>query len=378
MPLVEADQTFALAAVIMLITAFGLWAERQRWGQKLGGSLLLLALSMLASNLGLIPYSAPLYGTIAGVLVPMAIPLLLMRADFRTIVGESGPVLLAFLIAAAVTVVGAFVGAALTDLGPLEPQIIGSLTASYIGGSLNFVATAEAVGIKESAIYVASLAADAVGAVFFLILLMSLPAIRLLRECMPSKHLTQDDLIPASSDAQVFAAKPFSLPGAANGLAISLVICAVSEWVAGLLEISALFILVVTALSLVVANLGQRMVQRVSSDFEMGTLFMYVFFVVIGAGANLSEVFGAALPIVGFIMVLVIVHLLLLVGIGSLMKLDLAEVLIASNACILGPAPAAALAASKGWHALVAPGILVGMLGYAIATFIGIALAGVL
>ena len=126
MPLVEADQTFALAAVIMLITAFGLWAERQRWGQKLGGSLLLLALSMLASNLGLIPYSAPLYGTIAGVLVPMAIPLLLMRADFRTIVGESGPVLLAFLIAAAVTVVGAFVGAALTDLGPLEPQIIGS------------------------------------------------------------------------------------------------------------------------------------------------------------------------------------------------------------------------------------------------------------
>lgn len=66
------------------------------------------------------------------------------------------------------------------------------------------------------------------------------------------------------------------------------------------------------------------------------------------------------------------------VVVGRWLKLDLAEVLIASNACILGPAPAAALAASKGWPPLVAPGILVGMLGYAIATFIGVAIAAIL
>jgi uncharacterized membrane protein len=60
------------------------------------------------------------------------------------------------------------------------------------------------------------------------------------------------------------------------------------------------------------------------------------------------------------------------------MKLDLAEVMIASNACILGPATAAALAASKGWRPLVTPGILVGLFGYAIATFIGVALTNLL
>jgi uncharacterized membrane protein len=115
-----------------------------------------------------------------------------------------------------------------------------------------------------------------------------------------------------------------------------------------------------------------------SNDFELGTFFMYIFFVCIGAGANLADVLGAALPIVFFIVVMVIVHLCLLVVIGKFLKLDLAEVLIASNACILGPAPAAALAASKGWHSLVAPGILVGMFGYAIATFIGVAITTVL
>ncbi|MGA1729748.1 MAG: DUF819 domain-containing protein [Steroidobacteraceae bacterium] len=378
MPLIEAEQTFALGAAIMLIVAFGLWAERRRWGQQLGGPLLLLGLAMLSSNLGLIPFSAPVYGTIAGVLVPMAIPLLLMRADFRTIVSESGPMLVAFMVAATVTVIGAVVGAMVLDLGPFEPQIVGSLTASYIGGSLNFVATAEAVGIKDSSIYVASLAADAVGAVIFLLLLMSLPAIRLLREWMPSRFLGASESVAATHAVQSDTPKPFSLAGAAYGLAISLVVCALAEWLTGLLGIGALFILVVTALALVVANLGRSLVRHVSADFELGTLFMYVFFVVIGAGANLGEVLGAALPIVGFIVVMVVVHLLLLIAIGSWWKLDLAEVLIASNACILGPAPAAALAAGRGWQALVAPGILVGMFGYAIATFIGIALAGIL
>jgi len=139
-----------------------------------------------------------------------------------------------------------------------------------------------------------------------------------------------------------------------------------------------MFILVVTALSLLIANLAKPIVKHVSSEFELGTLFMYIFFVAIGAGANLSEVLGAALPIIAFIVVMVLVHLCLLVIFGRWLKLDLAEVLIASNACILGPAPAAALAASKGWQPLVAPGILVGMFGYAIATFIGVALSALL
>ena len=380
MPLIDPDQTFALSAAIMVIVAFGLWAESQRWGQQLGGPLILLAVSMAASNFGIIPYSAPLYGTIAGVLVPMAIPLLLLRADLRTIFAESGPMLVAFLLAAGATIVGALVAAQLIDMGPLHAEIAGTITSSYIGGSLNFVATAEAVGIKDSSVYVASLSADAVGAVIFLVMLMLMPTIGFIRRAMPSRFIGQGpEAVAAEVDVPATKeAKPFRLATAANGLALSLVICAVSSGLASLLQADAFFVLIVTALSLVVANFAKSVVRRVESEFELGTLFMYVFFAVIGAGANISEVLGAALPIIIFITVMVLVHLCLLVIIGKLMKLDLAEVLIASNACILGPAPAAALAASKGWQPLVAPGILVGMLGYAIATFIGVAITAVL
>lgn len=380
MPLISADQTFALSAVIMVVVAFGFWAERRPLGQKLGGPLLLIAISMVASNLGLIPFSAPLYGTVASFLVPMAIPLLLMRADFRTIFSESGPMLIAFLVAASATVAGAVVGAMLIDLGTLEPQIVGTITSSYIGGSLNFVATAEAVGIKDSSIYVASLSADAVGAVIFLLLLMMMPAIRFVRVALPSKFIGQESgsTPPDQGATDTQPVKPFVLVSAVTGLAVSLVICGLSVLITDLLQLESLFILVVTALSLVVANFAKLAISHVSSEFEIGTLFMYIFFVAIGAGANIGEVLGAALPIIAFIVVMVLVHLCLLVIVGKLLKLDLAEVLIASNACILGPAPAAALAASKGWQPLVAPGILVGMFGYAVATFIGVALSALL
>ncbi len=364
----------------MVIVAFGLWAEGRSWGQKLGGPLLLLAISMAAANAGLIPHKAAVYDGVAGLLVPMAIPLLLMRADFRTIFAESGPMLLAFVLAAGATVAGCLVGAWVIDMGPLEAEIAGTVTASYIGGSMNFVATAEAVGIRDSSIYVAGLSADAVGAVFFLIVLMLMPAVRFVRNALPSRFIGQEVGTAPAAAAEPFSreSKAFNLSQVANGLAVSLVVCAISAALTTLLNLDSLFILLVTVLSLVVANFAKTVVAHVSSEFGLGTLFMYIFFACIGAGADLGVVLGAALPILLFIIVMVLVHLCVLVVVGRLLKLDLAEVMIASNACILGPATAAALAASKGWQPLIAPGILVGLFGYAVATFIGVALTALL
>ena len=378
--MIDADQTFALSAVIMAIVAFGMWAERRRWGQQVGGPLVLLAFAMVLANAGVIPHKAALYDGVAQYLVPAAIPLLLLRADFRTIFSESGPTLVAFLVATVATVVGSFVGASVIDMGPLEPQIAGTITSSYIGGSLNYVATAHAVGLENHpSVYTAGLSADAVGAVFFLVALMSLPALRFVRKAMPSRFIGEEAEARSEEAAATPAqSEPFSLPRAANGLAISLIICAISAWVTKLFGFGSLYILVVTVLSLLVANFAKPVVRHVTADFEIGTLFMYLFFVCIGAGASLADVVGAALPILMFIVVMVTVHLVILVVVGKLFRLDLAEVMIASNACILGPAPAAALAAGKGWQPLVAPGILVGMFGYAIATFIGVGITALL
>jgi hypothetical protein len=46
---------------------------------------------------------------------------------------------------------------------------------------------------------------------------------------------------------------------------------------------------VVTVLALAIAKFAKPLDRRVSADFELGTLFMYVFFACLGAGANLPR-----------------------------------------------------------------------------------------
>ena len=73
-----------------------------------------------------------------------------------------------------------------------------------------------------------------------------------------------------------------------------------------------------------------------------------------------------------FAIIIILVHLVVLFGVGKLMRLDLAELAMASAVCIGGPSTAAAIASAKGWRELLIPGVLAGSLGYAIGSFIGV------
>lgn len=374
--MIAADQTFALLACLLLLVWIGYVAERTKWGAALSAPLIILLLSFVIGNFGVLPSSAPIYGVVQGILVPLAIPLLLFSADLRVVFRESRRMVIAFLLATVFTVIGAFVGAYSISMGAFEPELVGVLAASYIGGSANFVATAKAVGFADSSLYSAALTADALGAMFFLTLLMALPAIQwVARKFPPTSH--------AVNTASVSTVNPeISAPsegGVVFALLLSAAVCGVGLLIAAWLPIEGMFIIAITILSLLIANLAPQSVKdSIQFDYPLGTIFMYVFFATIGLGTDLSSMVGAAIPLVSFLVVLVLVHIVLLVLLGSRLRFTLAEMMIASSACILGPAAAAALAASKGWRHLVTPGMLVGVLGYAIATFIGITLTNLL
>jgi uncharacterized membrane protein len=78
--------------------------------------------------------------------------------------------------------------------------------------------------------------------------------------------------------------------------------------------------------------------------------------------------------LIGMVCILLTVHLAVLLALGALCRLTLPELLTASNAAILGATTAPAMAAAKGWRDQITPGVLVGVLGYALGTFIGTAL----
>jgi uncharacterized membrane protein len=113
----------------------------------------------------------------------------------------------------------------------------------------------------------------------------------------------------------------------------------------------------------------------------LGTCCLYLFFATAGAPgmAVADSVRASLLPLGLFLSILYGVHGLILTGCHVLWGKTSGgafvpqRLLVASSAAIGGPATAAALAQANEWTSLLAPSLLVGNFGYAIATFCGLA-----
>jgi uncharacterized membrane protein len=159
----------------------------------------------------------------------------------------------------------------------------------------------------------------------------------------------------------------------ATALAIAASVCAVGFGLAEATGWSSSGILVVTALIVGFATIFPRRLGALAGAHELGVLLMQVFFAAIGASASIHLVIRHGVMLFVFAVVILTVHLVAILVAGRLAGLDLAEIVIASNANMGGPASAAAMAVARRWEALVIPAILCGTLGYATATFVGVA-----
>lgn len=61
-------------------------------------ALVSILVGLAASNVGIIPYDAPAYSIVMRFLLPLTVPLLLLRADLRDVISSTGNLLLAFLL----------------------------------------------------------------------------------------------------------------------------------------------------------------------------------------------------------------------------------------------------------------------------------------
>ncbi len=372
--LISSDDTWVLWAVVLSLAALGLWGERTRWGQRVSGYAICILAAIALSNLRVIPIDAPVYDVIWETFVPLAIPLLLFKADLRRVIRESGPTLLAFGVGAAGTVLGTVIAFFTVVLGADGWKMAASFCATYIGGSMNYVATAQVTGLDSSDLLTAGVAADNLLTTGYLLLLFALPGIGWLRR----RYVDRPSVETGAAAAATAGEQRAGVVDLTIGLALSAVICAVGFGVAGWLEtahgIKGVGILVITALVVALATIFPRRLGGLAGADGLGTALMYVFFVALGASASVERVLGEGVRLFAFAGIVLTVHLAVLLAAGKLLRLDLREIVIASNANVGGPATAVALAVARRWNGLIVPSILTGTLGYAAATFVGSAL----
>ncbi len=376
MPLIPADNDFAMWAVMLLLVALVLCLEKTSWGQKISGTIMVITLGALLSNFGIIARSSAVFDSIGSLGVPIAIVLLLCNANLKKIFSESGPTLLAFCFGALGTTLGVIVGVFLLPLGEKTPELAAIFSATFIGGSVNFVAVSNAIGFDDSNLLTASIAADNVVGVLFMVLLIAIPSIQIIAKIYgydknSNQYLRTDEGEEKSEEA-------FSVGRAVFALGFGFLVVGVSGYLAELIGYPSVRLLIVTTITVAAATIGHKTFYKLTEAFPVGLVIMYLFLGMIGAGVDIVAMLESGLLIAVFAIIILTTHLLVILLLGRLFKIGLPEMLVGSNACILGPPTAAAMAGSMGWKTLITPAILCGTFGYAIANFIGLALFGYL
>ncbi len=88
--LISPENTWAIWAVLFSAAAFGIWAETTKIGAKLSAVVISILTTFILSNLYVIPTAAPAYDVVWSYLVPLAIPLLLFKANLKELLKKPG------------------------------------------------------------------------------------------------------------------------------------------------------------------------------------------------------------------------------------------------------------------------------------------------
>lgn len=377
MSLIAPDNAMGVIAALFTISAAAFLLEKTRVGSQLTGAVIAILGAIIAANLGLIPHSAPAYSFVFTYIVPVLIPLFLFKADLRKILFEATRTTAAFMLATVGTVAGVTVAALALDLTSLganapiaaaqrEAAIAGLFASTYIGGSVNYAALGELTGLNaDSSFFSAATAADNLFSAVYLGMLALLPGWTWLSKRFVAHN--EDEVMQADTTD----APPITSMSLCLSVATAMVLVAVGDALVQWWGLSGWRYVTITLLALGVATFMPGLARRLAGSFELGVALSFVFFAAIAAGADVVAMVEVAPLLIALVFILLAIHALVLFTLGSIFKLSLPELITASNAAVLGATTAPALAATKGWHNLVTPGVLVGVLGYALGTFTG-------
>ena len=375
-----ADSLFILA-VLALMVAVSEHLGRTSWGRHLGSALLVIVLTAIAANLGLIPtYSGDIavYHGIFAHVAPLAIFLLVLQVNLRDILKAGLPMIGMFLVGALGTSLGVIAGLWIVDgantFGPLYKALGGMFVATYTGGSVNYNAVALHFDVvKDATLYAGAAAVDSAMTTVWMAVTVALPRLIGLRS---DGEGSSDESGHAAADTESLEeivahdTETVSVTDLGYLMALAGVAVWISNLVGGWLDIPS--ILVVTTLALVLAQVDR--VRHMPGIRLTGWLAVMFFLAVIGALCDLEALLaiGEIGPrLILFVVILLTVHGVVIFGTGALLRLDPTLTAVASQANIGGSTSALALARSLGQERWVLPGVLAGALGNALGTYLG-------
>lgn len=354
------------------------------------------------NSIGLIDGAASkLYNPVASrVLLPAALVLLTLTIDLKGVL-RLGPKLLVMYVAASLSVmVGAFV--AFWVMGLVHPETVAgdtwggmaALAGSWIGGGANMVAMKEVFDVDETTFGQFVVIDVAVGYLWMAILIFlanrapaidarsgaDTSAIEDLKERL-ALYQKQHERVATLPDLMMIIGVAFGAVGLCHAIAgpASAWFAQNVSW-ARQVSLHEPFVWVVVLSTFIGLGLSFTRVRTLdgAGASKIGTLLLYILIACIGMQMDIGAL--ADKPwLLALGLIWIMVHILLLAGLGKLLKVPFFYFAMGSQSNIGGPASAPVVASV--FHPSLAPvGALLGALGYATGTvaayIVGIVLRG--
>lgn len=331
----------------------------------------------------------------SSVLVCIGMPLILFSANLPALKKLARPMIASFSMNVFSVVIVAIITYFLfRNIVPDAHNISGMLIGTYTGGTPNMLAIGNGLESSPERILLLQTADMIGGGVYFFLLLSIMP--RLLKKMLPEYKFAgrNDNTEETRHYAKAFSGEKQSVkPLKAFFIRLALVLLAVlcvavaigiclllpsrygNDGFAKLGEYTAVIMLIVTSCGIALSFV--KKVRNAPGSYSSGQYLLLMFSTVMGLCFDFSAISGA-LILLGMLLVIQFGTVLLHLIMAKIAKIDYHTMMITSTAGVFGPAFIIPVSNALRNDEIILPGILCGILGYAIGNYFGIGIGELL
>ena len=373
---------------ILIIEGFKRWTVVQ----KIGTVVLAYAVGIIASLCGVFEFATPeitssfekVQKLMMNVAVPLAIPLMLFNCDFKLwtkALPKTAWALVTGLVAVLVSVVsGYFI---FRNHVPDAANVSGMMTGIYTGGTMNFTALGNALQVDKTVISIV-LAFEMVITTPYIFFLLG-GGYKIFRKILPYNDITHkgrmDEDEVETNDVEnyrgMFEKKNFW--GMMKGLGLSFVFLAIGAGLAMLITgtLNELVVILTITTLAIIASFFKK-VRELPKTFELGMFFILIFSVIVASMFDINSVRGESLYIGGFVGWIMLMSVTLHLILCRIAKVSGDLFCVSQVGLLCSPPFVPPVAGAMKNKKVLISGIVIGLIGYAVGTYMGTLVAIVL
>ena len=377
-------------APVLIIEAFKHWT----WAQKIGTVVLAYAVGIILALSGACSFEvgtaaaatfSKVQSLIMSVAVPLAIPLMLFNCDFK-LWTKALPKTIWALVGGIVAVVISVVSGYLIFRNQGVPEIetvSAMMTGIYTGGTMNFNALGASLGVDKSVMAIV-LAFEMVLTTPYIFFIIG-GGYKLFRKILPYDDVTRrgrrdsEDIPTGDVENYRGMFRKGNVGGMFLGLGLSVLFLAVGAGLSLLItgKLNELVVILTITTLAIIASFFKK-VRELPKTFELGMFFILIFSVIVASLFDIHSLNGGAMMIGALVAWIMVMSALIHLAFCRIMKVSGDLFTVGQVALLCSPPFVPPVVGAMKNKKVLLSGIVIGLVGYAIGTYLGVALAYVL